>query len=84
MSRKSLAGRILRSPRGATCALFLLAMPERLVRFRRIIAPVREARWSFVALGAAAVVFMVAGPWMISTVTDFIRRTFENLPSALG
>lgn len=48
----------------AICALFLLAMPERLVRFRRIIAPVREARWSFVALGAAAVVFV----WYFVTV----------------
>ena len=33
---------------------------------------------------AGGVVFAVAGPWMISTIVDFIRGTFENIPTALG
>jgi hypothetical protein len=45
-------------------AVFALAMPERLVRFRRIIAPVREARWSFAAVGVTAIVFV----WYFVTV----------------
>ena len=48
----------------AICATFLLAMPERLVRFRRIIAPIGEARWSFVAIGVTAVVVV----WYFVTV----------------
>ena len=35
-------------------------------------------------LVAAVLVFAIAGPWMLSTVVDFIRRTIENIPSALG
>jgi flagellar biosynthetic protein FliQ len=35
-------------------------------------------------LVAAVLVFLIAGPWMLSTVVDFIRRTIENIPLALG
>ena len=30
------------------------------------------------------VVFAIAGPWMLSTLVDFIRRTILSIPSVLG
>ena len=49
------------------------------------VTPINESTLSFVPkMVAAVVVFAVAGPWMISTIVDFIRRTFENIPTALG
>ena len=38
---------------------------------------------SLLALAAVAV-FAVAGPWMLSTLVDFIRRTIEGIPGAVG
>ena len=49
------------------------------------VTQINESTLSFVPkMVAAVVVFAVAGPWMISTIVDFIRRTFENIPAALG
>ena len=49
------------------------------------VTQINESTLSFVPkMVAAVVVFAVAGPWMISTIVDFIRRTFENIPTALG
>ena len=49
------------------------------------VTQINESTLSFVPkMVAALVVFAVAGPWMISTIVDFIRRTFENIPTALG
>ena len=49
------------------------------------VTQINENTLSFVPkLVAAVVVFAVAGPWMLSTVVDFIRRTIENIPLALG
>ena len=49
------------------------------------VTQINENTLSFVPkLVAAVLVFLVAGPWMLSTVVDFIRRTIENIPLALG
>ena len=49
------------------------------------VTQINESTLSFVPkMVAAVVVFAVAGPWMISTIVDFIRRTFENIHAALG
>ena len=49
------------------------------------VTQINESTLSFVPkMVAAVVVFAVAGPGMISTIVDFIRRTFENIPAALG
>ena len=49
------------------------------------VTQINESTLSFVPkMVAAVVVFAVAGPWMISTIVDFIRPTFENIPTALG
>ena len=34
--------------------------------------------------GVQMVVFAIAGPWMLSTLVDFIRRTIESIPSMIG
>ncbi|NIC41938.1 flagellar biosynthesis protein FliQ [Aquabacterium sp. A08] len=42
---------------------------------------INEATLSFVPkLVAAVAVFALAGPWMLSTLVDFIRRTLMAIP----
>jgi len=49
------------------------------------VTQVHEATLAFVPkLLAAAAVFAIAGPWMLTTLVDFIRRTIEAIPQALG
>lgn len=49
------------------------------------VTQINENTLSFVPkLVAAVVVFAVAGPWMLATVVDFIRRTIESIPLAVG
>jgi flagellar biosynthetic protein FliQ len=56
-----------------------------LVSIFQAVTQVHEATLAFVPkLLAAVAVFAVAGPWMLSTLVDFIRRTIESIPAALG
>ena len=56
-----------------------------LVSLFQAITQIHEQTLAFVPkLVAAVLVFLIAGPWMLSTVVDFIRRTIENIPLALG
>jgi len=46
------------------------------------ITQINEATLSFVPkLVAAIVVFAVAGPWMLTTMVEFIRRTLLSIPT---
>jgi flagellar biosynthetic protein FliQ len=46
------------------------------------ITQIHEATLSFVPkLIGAMLVFALAGPWMLSTLVDYIRRTIESIPS---
>ena len=46
---------------------------------------IHEATLAFVPkLIAAVVVFAIAGPWMLTTLVDFLRRTIEAIPSVVG
>jgi flagellar biosynthesis protein FliQ len=46
------------------------------------ITQIHEATLSFVPkLVAAVAVFAIAGPWMLSMLVDYIRRTIESIPS---
>ena len=46
------------------------------------ITPINESTLSFVPkLIAAMVVFAVAGPWMLTTLVDYLRRTIESIPT---
>ena len=46
---------------------------------------IHEATLSFVPkmIGAVAVL-AIAGPWMLSTLVEFIQRTLQSIPSAVG
>jgi flagellar biosynthetic protein FliQ len=49
------------------------------------VTQVHEATPAFVPkLISAVLVFAIAGPWMLSTLVDFIRRTIETIPQAVG
>ena len=45
------------------------------------ITQIHEATLAFVPkLIAAVLVFALAGPWMLSTLVDYLRRTIESIP----
>ena len=53
-----------------------------LVSIFQAITQIQEATLSFVPkLIACMLVFTVAGPWMLSTLVDYIRRTIESIPT---
>jgi flagellar biosynthetic protein FliQ len=46
---------------------------------------INEATLSFVPkVIAAVVVLAVAGPWMLTTLVEYIQRTLQSIPSAVG
>ncbi len=46
---------------------------------------INEMTLSFVPkLLAMFVMLLVAGPWMITTMTDYIRRLYEAIPGLIG
>lgn len=46
---------------------------------------INEMTLSFVPkLVAMFVMLLVAGPWMITTMTDYIRRLYEAIPGLIG
>ena len=46
---------------------------------------INEMTLSFVPkLVATFVTLVLAGPWMITVLTDFMRRLFESIPSMIG
>lgn len=56
-----------------------------IVSIFQAVTQIHEATLAFVPkLVAAVVVFAVAGPWMLTTLVDYIRRTIESLPVGLG
>ena len=46
---------------------------------------INEATLSFVPKVVAAVAVLAsAGPWMLSTLVDYIQRTLQGIPGAVG
>jgi flagellar biosynthetic protein FliQ len=46
---------------------------------------INEATLSFVPkIVAAVVVLAIAGPWMLTTLVEYLQRTLTALPSAVG
>lgn len=77
----------------ALTMLLMIAMPVLgvvmavglLVSIFQAVTQIHEATLAFVPkLVAAVVVFAIGGPWMVSTLVDFIRRTIESIPSVVG
>ena len=84
---------VLTFGREALTLLLMISLPVLLtvlavglvVSIFQAVTQINENTLSFVPkLVAAVLVFAVAGPWMLSTTVDFIRRTIENIPTALG
>ena len=84
---------VLTMGREALTLLLMIGMPGLgvvvavglLVSIFQAVTQIHEATLAFVPkLIAAMVVFAVAGPWMISTLVDYIRRTIESIPSVIG
>lgn len=84
---------VLTFGRDALMMLLMIALPVLgtvlavglLVSIFQAVTQVHEATLAFVPkLLAAVAVFAIAGPWMLSTLVDFIRRTIESIPAALG
>ena len=77
----------------ALTLLLMIAMPVLgvvmgvglVVSIFQAITQIHEATLAFVPkLVAAVAVFAIAGPWMVTTLVDYIRRTFESIPTVLG
>ncbi len=46
---------------------------------------INEATLTFVPKLVVMFIMMIAaGPWMLTTMTDYIRRLFESIPSMIG
>ncbi len=55
-----------------------------LVSLFQAVTQINEATLAFVPkLIAAIVVFAVAGPWMLTMLVEYIRRTIEAIPSVV-
>lgn len=77
----------------ALTLLLMIAMPVLgvvmgvglVVSIFQAITQIQEATLAFVPkLVAAVAVFAIAGPWMVTTLVDYIRRTIESIPSVIG
>ncbi|MCK9259272.1 MAG: flagellar biosynthetic protein FliQ [Betaproteobacteria bacterium HGW-Betaproteobacteria-13] len=66
--------------------LFLAALITGLViSIFQAATQINEMTLSFVPkLIAIFVTLVLAGPWMITLLTDFMRRLFENIPTMIG
>ncbi|ADX48165.1 flagellar biosynthetic protein FliQ [Paracidovorax avenae] len=83
---------VLTMGRDALTLLLMVSMPVLgavmviglLVSIFQAVTQIQEATLAFVPkLIAAMVVFAVAGPWMITSLVDYIRRTIESIPSVV-
>jgi flagellar biosynthetic protein FliQ len=46
---------------------------------------INEATLSFIPkLIAMLAVLLIAGPWMLSLLVDYVRRLYESIPSVIG
>lgn len=77
----------------ALTQLLMIAMPVLgavllvglLVSIFQAVTQINEATLAFVPkLIAAVLVFALAGPWMLSSLVDYLRRTLEAIPGAVG
>jgi flagellar biosynthetic protein FliQ len=80
---------VLTTGRDALVMLLMVSMPVLLVVLAvglvvsifQAITQINEATLAFVPkLVAAVVVFAIAGPWMLATLVEYIRRTIESIP----
>lgn len=84
---------VLTIGRDALTLLLMISMPVLgivmavglLVSIFQAVTQIHEATLAFVPkLIAAMVVFTIVGPWMLSTLVDYIRRSLLSIPSLIG
>lgn len=84
---------VLTIGREALSMLLLIALPVLaavlavglLVSVFQAVTQIHEATLAFVPkLIAAMLVFALAGPWMLGTLVDFMRRTIAALPALVS
>jgi flagellar biosynthetic protein FliQ len=80
---------VLTIGRDGLVMLLMVSMPVLLtvlavglvVSIFQAITQINEATLAFVPkLVAAVAVFAIAGPWMLATLVEYIRRTIESIP----
>ena len=65
--------------------LLVVLMVGLVVSIFQAATQINEATLSFVPKVVAAVaVLAIAGPWMLSTLVDYIQRTLQAIPGAVG
>ncbi|PWW44470.1 flagellar biosynthesis protein FliQ [Melaminivora alkalimesophila] len=84
---------VLTMGRDALTMLLMIALPVLgtvmavglTVSIFQAVTQIHEATLAFVPkLVAAMGVFAIAGPWMLTTLVDFLRRTLESIPGVVG
>ncbi|MBV2234784.1 MAG: flagellar biosynthesis protein FliQ [Sterolibacterium sp.] len=79
--------------RGAVEVLLMVALPlfiaalltGLLISIFQAATQINEATLSFVPkLIAIFVTLVAAGPWMLTVLTDYIRRLYESIPDIIG
>ena len=84
------AAMVLTTGKDALTLLMMVSMPVLLavlavgllVSIFQAVTQIQEATLAFVPkLVAAVIVLVVAGPWMLSTLVDYLRRVLESIPS---
>jgi flagellar biosynthetic protein FliQ len=56
-----------------------------LVSIFQAVTQINESTLTFVPkLLVAVIVFLVAGPWMLTTLVDYLRRCIESMPTLVG
>lgn len=56
-----------------------------IVSIAQAVTQINEATLSFVPkIIAIAVTLVIAGPWMVATLVDYIQRIIISIPSAIG
>lgn len=66
--------------------LFIAALATGLlVSIFQAATSINEATLSFVPkLVVTFIVLLLAGPWMLAVITDYMRRLFESIPGLIG
>ncbi len=84
---------VLSTGQDALLLMLMVAMPilgvvmavGLVVSIFQAVTQITEATLSFVPkLVAAMLVFAIAGPWMLSTLVDYMRRIIESIPSIVS
>lgn len=69
----------------AAPVLLVVLMVGLVVSIFQAATQINEATLSFVPkVVAVVVVLVVAGPWMVATLVDYLQRMLQSIPQAVG